>query len=169
MDIPWRIALVVVAVAFLGFLLVKMWPRGAQRAESSAALAAARTRAREAKSPRDRASALCDAADAALAQPFGVTRAAAYYFRAMRADATWPGSIERAAAALGRRRATLEKMLWRRLAATKWDAEHAAATRALVLALARVYEGSRGHAAHAQVLQRLLAGEALPAMKTNGS
>jgi hypothetical protein len=166
MDIPWRIALVVVAAAFLGFLLAKMWPRASDRAGSPAAISAARKRAHDAKTPRERATALCDAADAALAFPFGTMRAAAYYFRAMRADPTWAGSIDRAAAGLGRRRArTLEKMFWRRLAATKWDAEHATATRALVSRLAAVYAATRGHAAQAQVLARLLAGETLPPAK----
>jgi hypothetical protein len=162
MDIPWRAALLVVAAAFLVFLIAKLLPGGPARAAASPGLSAARTRARAATTPRDRALALCDAAEAALAQPFGSTRAAAYFLRAMRADPSFAGSVERATAALARRRARLlEKLLWRRLAATPWDAEHHPVVRALVTSLAAVSKGSRAHAAQAEVLERVLAGESL--------
>lgn len=166
MDIPWRAALLVVAGAFIVFLLAKLLPLTPRRAGASPGLLEARARVRSAATPRDRAIALCDAAEAALAQPFGSTRAAAYFMRAMRADPTFAGSVERAASALARRRARLlEKLLWRRLAATPWDAEHGPVVTALVASLAATARTSRGHAAQARVLGRVLAGEALRVQK----
>lgn len=162
MDIPWRVALLVVAGAFVVFLIAKLLPGAARRPATSASLAQAKARALAAKTPRERATALCDAAEAALSQPFGATRAAAYFLRAMRAEPTFAGSVERATAALSRRRARLlERLLWRRLAATPWDEAHGAVVRALVTSLAAVSKGSRGHVAQAQVLERVVAGEAL--------
>src|SRR5262245_5584535 len=125
MDIPWRAALLVVAAAFVVFLIAKLLPVASRGPQGSSALSGAKARAREATTARDRALALCDAGDAALALPFGATRAAAYFLGAMRADPEWAGSVERAASALsGRRPRLLEKLLWRRLAATPWDAAH---------------------------------------------
>jgi hypothetical protein len=162
MDIPWRTALLVIAGAFVVFLIAKMLPVGRSGIASSPELTAAKIRAKEAASPRERAAALCDAGEAALALPFGATRAVAYFLRAMRVDPAWPGSIERAASALAKRRARmLEKLLWRRLAATPWDQDHRAAVRALVTALGSVSRQLRGHKGHAQVLERVSAGEAL--------
>lgn len=162
MDIPWRVALLLVAGAFVVFLLAKMLPFGARRAGAGPALRGARTKVREAKTDRGRAEALCDAGEATLGQPFGATRASAYFLRAMRADPKWAGSVERATAALAPRRGRLlDKVLWRRLAATPWDAAHAPVVRALVTGLATVSKNARGHAAQAQVLERLLSGEEL--------
>ncbi len=167
MDIPWRAALLIVAGAFIVFLLAKMLPMGSRKAGAGPALLGARAKVREATTDRGRAEALCDAAAAALGQPFGATRAAAYFLRAMRADPKWEGSVDRATAALANRRARLlDKILWRRLAATPWDAAHAPVTRALVTGLATVSKNARGHAAQAQVLERILSGESLDARKT---
>jgi len=169
MDIPWRAALLIVAALFIVFLVVKMLPVGAGKAGTGPALRGARVKVREAKTDRGRAEALCEAASAALGQPFGATRAAAYFLRAMRADPGWEGSVERATAALAQRRARLlDKILWRRLAATPWDAAHAKVTRALVTGLAAVARGARGHAPQAQVLERLLGGESLGGSGTLG-
>ncbi|MFO0588592.1 MAG: hypothetical protein U0441_13670 [Polyangiaceae bacterium] len=166
MDISWRWALVVVAGVFVLFLVAKMLPIGAGGGKPGPGLAKARVKLRDAKTPRDKAEALCDAADAALGQPFGATRAGAYFLRAMRVDPAWSGSVDRAVAALSHRRARLlEKMLWRRLAATPWDAAHASVSRALVTGLATVSKKAPSHAAQAQVMDRLLAGETLTAPK----
>lgn len=168
MDIPWRTALIVVAAAFIVFLLAKMLPGRAKRAEGAASLSAAKGKVRGAKTDRERAEALCEAAASAMALPltFGGARGAAYFLRAMRADPTWAGSVERAAVALLPRRAhTLEKILWRRLAATPWDAAHRDVLRALVTALADVSKRLRGHSGQAAIAQRLLAGEALSVPK----
>jgi hypothetical protein len=162
MDIPWRSAVLVVAGAFIVFLLAKLLPFGRPSRGAGPGLVAARGRIRDAKTPRDRAAALCDAAEAAMGQPFGSTRAAGYFLRAMRADAAWAGSVERAAAAFAHRRVhLLEGMLWRRLAATPWDREHAEVLRALVTALASANRRARRHAAQAEVFERILAGEPL--------
>lgn len=170
MEISWRWALLVVAAAFVVFLVVKMLPLGAGRGAAGPGVAKARQRVRDAKTPRAKAEALCDAATAALGQPFGATRAGAYFLRAMRVDPAWSGSVERAVLALSSRRARLlEKMLWRRLAATPWDAEHASVSRAIVSGLAAVSKKARSHAAQAQVMDRLLAGETLLASEKSAS
>lgn len=162
MEISWRIALLAVAGAFVVFLIVKMLPRTSRRGSKSASLASARARAREAKTDRERAEALCDAAEAALSAPFGGTRSAAYFVRAMRADPTWVGAIERASATLaGRHARLLRRTMWRRLSHLPWDAAHAPALRALATAILSASKGSRAHAAHAAILTRLLQGETL--------
>ena len=162
MDIPWRAALLVVAAAFLVFLLAKLLPRRGRRGDGAASLATARARVRDAKTDRARAEALCDAAEAALGTPFGTTRAAAYFMRAMRTDPAWAGAPERAAAALSERRADLlRKMMWRRLAATPWDAEHGAAARAIATAILDASGGAGASSPQAIVIRRVLSGEAL--------
>lgn len=162
MDIPWRAALLVVAAAFVVFLLAKLLPVRARRAANGAQLTAAKVRVRAAKTDRERAEALCEAADAALAAPFGATRAAAYFMRAMRADPAWPGSASRAAAALaGRRPRVLRRMMWRRLAATPWDAAHGPALRAVAAAIVAASKGGRARSPQAVVIERVLAGESL--------
>src|SRR5262249_42600118 len=139
MDIPWRAALLVVAAAFLVFLLAKMLPAKKRGDSAGAALSGARARVREAKSDRDRPGALCEAGDASMGLPFGSTRAAAYFLRAMRVDPAWPGAVERATTALAPRRArVLEKIMWRRLAATPWDEAHGPVIRAMVRAMVTV-------------------------------
>jgi hypothetical protein len=161
MSIPWRAALLVVAAAFIVFLLAKLLPIRIRRA-TSAELVAARARVREAKTDRDRAEALCAAADAALSAPFGSTRAAAYFMRAMRADPAWPDAVTRAAAALaGRRSRVLRRMMWRRLAATPWDAEHGPVLRAIASAIVVASKGARSSSPQTIVIERVLAGEPL--------
>lgn len=170
MDIPWRAALLIVAGVFVIFLIAKMLPVGMGKRSVGKALSGARVKLRDAKTPRDRAEALCEAALASMGLPFGSTRAAAYFLRAMRTDPTWSGSVERAIASLAPRRARLlDKMLWRRLAATPWDEAHAPVVRALLTGLGQVSAKARGRAAEAQVMDRLLAGESLslPAKKAS--
>ena len=170
MDIPWRWALLVVAGAFVVFLLVKMRPVVTGSGAAGPGVKRARQKLRDAKTPREKATALCEAAEAALGQPFGATRAGAYFLRAMRVDPAWEGAVDRAVTSLSARRARLlEKMLWRRLAATPWDATHAAANRALVTGLSTVSKKARSHAAQAQVMDRLLAGETLSASSKSKS
>jgi hypothetical protein len=162
LDIPWRVALLVVAGAFVVFLLAKLLPGRTRGAAQGASLTAARARLREAKTDRERAEALCQAAEAALAAPFGSTRAAAYFARAMRADPTWPDAASRAAAALAARRPrVLRRLMWRRLAATPWDAEHGPAVRAIAAAITLASKGARGRSPHAIVIARVLSGESL--------
>jgi hypothetical protein len=162
MDIPWRAALLVVAAAFIVFLLAKLLPVGACRRATSAQLASARAHIRDAKTDRERAEALCDAAEAALAASFGATRAAGYFLRAMRVDPAWPGAVQRATAALaGRRARLLRRMMWRRLAATPWDAAHGPALRAMAKAIVATSKGARARSPQAEVIQRLLAGQSL--------
>ncbi|MEZ4296184.1 MAG: hypothetical protein R3B70_14525 [Polyangiaceae bacterium] len=162
MDIPWRAALLVVAAAFIVFLLAKLLPSRIRTRGDNRTLAAARARVRAARTDRERAEALCDAASAAMSAPFGATRAAAYFMRAMRADPLWPGAVDRAREALVPRRARLfRRMLWRRLAAIPWDAEHAPARRALLTAMLASSKAQRSGEAEARVLERLLAGEPL--------
>jgi len=162
MDIPWRAALLVVAAAFVVFLLAKLLPVRMRRAVINGPLAAARARLRDAKTDRERAEALCDAAEAALAAPFGRARGAAYFMRAMRADPAWPGAVTRATAALsGRGARLLRRMMWRRLAALPWDAQHLPVVRALAKAIVDAGKGARSRSPQTEVLQRMLAGESL--------
>ncbi|MBK8251133.1 MAG: hypothetical protein IPK82_00490 [Polyangiaceae bacterium] len=162
MDIPWRPTLIVAAAAFVIFLIAKLLPRRSKRV-GSASLSAAKARLRDAKTNRERADALCEAGEAAISGAFGSTRAAAYFMRAMRADPTWEGAVLRTEKALSpRRHRLLRKMMWRRLAASPWDQEHAAAVRAVATVLAHASKGVRTEAAQAEFMSRLVAGETLP-------
>jgi len=162
MDIPWRAALLIMAGVFVVFLIAKMLPVGRAKRGNGLDLASAKAKIREAKTDRARAEALCDAGAASMGQPFGATRAAAYFLRAMRASPAWAGSVEKATSTLAPKRARLlEKILWRRLSATPWDSAHGEVVRALVTGLSTVSKRGRGHAAQAEVFERLLAGEAL--------
>lgn len=162
MDIPWRPALLVVAAAFVVFLLAKLIPGGARRIRASAPLREARARLRAAKDDRERAEALCAAAEVLIASPFGGARGAAYFMRAMRADPAWPGAVQRAAAALAPRRARLlHRMMWRRLAALPWDAAHRPVLLAIAEALLATSKRPRARSPQVEVIARLAAGERL--------
>ncbi len=162
MEIPWRVALIVMLGAFVVFLIAKLIPFASRGPKQSQELNSAKVKARASKDPIERANALCDAAEASLRLPFGAGRAGAYFLRAMRAAPTSSRSVERAISALSKRRARLlEKVLWRRLAATPWDADHEQVTVAIVKGLVVAFKGRRGHAAHERFFSRIVAGEVL--------
>jgi hypothetical protein len=156
MAIDWRHLLAGAAVIFLVFLVVKMRPVGGPRNGTEASLREAKKRAREAKTPREKAEALCEAGALAAAQPWLIS-AAAYFLRAMRADPAWPGAIERAASALQRRRPrVLERVLWRRLADVPWDDAHRAAVLAAAASLRDLYRTRLRDRTRAEFLARFM-------------
>ena len=159
----WQtIALLVVAIAFFGLVLVRTWPRnfifgGRKRnVPLGAALKAARAKIEAAKTDADKADALCEAADA-CAIAFGRSEAAAsYYLRAMRLI---PGSaelVERAIQGLEHRPRTLESLLWRKLGADPEHAPSPEATRAALVGLEKIYRGRPRHAVRARAVERIL-------------
>ncbi len=155
----WQtIALLVVAVGFLGLVVFRTWPHMGKRRNLplGAALKAARAKIEAADTDAAKAAALSDAADA-CALAFGRGEAAAsYYLRAMR---ILPGSVElveRACKGLEHRPRTLESLLWRRLGA---DAAHASTREATVAALkglATVYAQRPRHAVRARAVDNVL-------------
>ena len=153
MDFGWRHALVGAAVLFLLFLVVKMRPVGFGRPELAADVRAYKQKARDAKTPAERAAALCEAGR--LARESGrYPLAAAFFQRAMRADEASAEVVERTVAALSRRPRLLEKLLWRRLAHLPWDAAHRDAARASVGALRHLYARTLRDSARREFLRR---------------
>ena len=157
--VVWQAVLAGAALLFLGYLLVRMRPSGGSaRGALSAEVRAARDRARKATDPRERAEAYCRAGNLALENGGRPTAAAGFFLRAIKADPTWAGAIEQVVAAFSRRRPRLlEKMLWRRLGNTTWDAAHRPALRAAALGLERVYQGRLRDGAKRDAMKRLAA------------
>src|SRR6266542_940631 len=132
MDFSWqKILVLATAVVFTGYLLWKYRPRlplpslpkvrrSAQNPSPEAIKGQVRERrekARAAKTPRERATALHLAAEAAAKMDDGMTSAMGLYLRAMRADATFCDPVRGISALLrGERPELLETVLWRRLA-----------------------------------------------------
>jgi hypothetical protein len=142
MLINWRYLLAGAAAAFLLFLVIKMRPSLPFRGHASEELKKARARAKEATSPRAKAEALCEVGVIAARTALPLV-ATGYFLRAMRADPSWPGAIERAAAAFHKRPRLLERFLWRRLAELPWDDQHRDVLRAVAYALRDVYDSVR--------------------------
>ncbi len=150
------IALLVVAVGFLGLVVARTWPRMGKRRNLplSVALKAARAKIEAAKTDAAKANALCEAADA-CALAFGRSEAAAsYYLRAMRIVPTSAELVERACKGLEHRPRALESLLWRKLGS---DAEPTkAVTVAALRGLASVYAARPRHGARARAVQNIL-------------
>ena len=151
----WQIPLLVSAVAFAAFMVFRFRPvvSGEGRA-TAVALKEAKQRIRDAKDDPGRAVALCDAADA-CARLGRTGGAVAYYQRAQRAD---PGSKEiaaRAADALARRPAALEKVMWRQLASSRFEESRDAGVVALH-ALATSYSKRTRFHVRARALENVL-------------
>lgn len=156
MDLGFQHALAIAAVAFLGFLLVKMWPGSERRAALGAEVRAARSRAYEARTPRARAEALCEAGRLSVAHGPRWTAAAGFFLRAMNADPTWPDAVAQLAQTFRKRRPrVLEKILWRRLGIVPWDEAHRAALREITAALAGLYERELRDKSRAEVMRRM--------------
>ena len=156
MVIGWQAVLAVSAVLFLGFLLVKMRPRMRSTEGLGAEVLAARRRAHEAKTPRARAEALCEAGALALGSRAGYRIAAAFFLRAMNADPTWPDPVQQAAYLLRRRRPRLlEKLLWRRLGHVPWDEAHRIVLAEVVSCLKVLHERELRDPSKAEVFRRL--------------
>ena len=117
-------------------------------------IAEARARASEATG-RARALALCEAGAFCL-EANRPTAAFGYYLRATRADPTALEPIAGIVKALARKRASLERALWRHLATLEWSGETLPAARATIVELASLYAKS-GERFRAEGLHKILA------------
>jgi hypothetical protein len=152
----WQIALVAVALLFLGFLLWRMRPESRARGALGGDVRAARARARAATDPRARAEALAEAGFLCVRDGARWTAAAGSFLRAMNADPTWPDAVVQLSLAFRRRRPrTLEKILWRRLGHLPWDDAHRPVIRVIVNTLRQLYEKERRDSVRAAVFRRL--------------
>jgi hypothetical protein len=152
---PQTIALLVVAIAFLGLVVARTWPRMGKKRNVplGVALKAARAKIEAATTDKTKADALCEAADA-CALAFGRGEAAAsYYLRAMRLVPESPELVERACKGLEHRPRVLEHLLWRRLAA---DAKSRDVVMALLHGLAAVYGHRPRLAVRARAIENVL-------------
>jgi hypothetical protein len=151
---PWSLPLVLATAAFLAVLLWRVRPviLGRERKVVRDALRSAHARVAAAKDDAERAVALCDAAELVARGIGGPARAAALFQRAMRAAPTSVEVVERAAKTLSHRPRTLEALLWRRLAASPWDAASAASVRASLDGLHALYDGPLKHAVRARAI-----------------
>lgn len=145
----WSIPLAVATAAFLAVLVWRVRPLvgGAARGRAGReAVRAAHARIDAAKTPAERADALCDAAGLV-----GAGSARGLYLRAMREAPASTAIVERAAASLARRPRALEALLWRRLGATPWPDSRDATVAALDV-LVRLYEGPLRNAVRAKAM-----------------
>ena len=169
----WQHFIVVgIAVVFAAFLLWKYWPSlvvaeplarsyGFRRRHSPAVAAKIREaldRARQAKTPRERAEALVGAAEAAAFAPDGTTSAIGFYLRAMRADVTFCPAVQGIAALLAAERPELlEHVLWRRLAHLDRSDKGTVAAKCTLDALIALYRGELRQKDRARALEKLAA------------
>ena len=155
---PTQIAVAAAAVLFLLYLVIQVRPLGTVRAGSAEDVAEARKRARAAKTPEERASALADAGEASASR--GRLRAAVGLFlRAMRADPRSAVIVRRVATALASRPEMLERLLLRRVAASSADTDESdPALEAAVHALEGVWTQRRARGL-ARLAGRFLAHE----------
>jgi hypothetical protein len=130
--------LAIAAGLFLAVLIWRVRPAvgfgrrpGASKAEVKAHLA----RAEAAADPKDKALALCDAADL-----HGAQGARGLYLRALRADPASKAIVDRTVAGLAKRPRALEAVLWRHLSQSEWTTAREA-TVASLDALRALYEG----------------------------
>jgi hypothetical protein len=144
----WSTPLILATAAFLAVLLWRIRPMvpGPRLGASREAMREASARIEAAPNEKERAIALCDAAD--LMNPVS---AQGLYMRAIRADPTSVVVIERAVAALAKRPRVLERLLWRYLAGSPWRGAREA-TSAVLEALRILYEGPLRNATRAKAM-----------------
>ena len=161
MTWDWQnIAVVVVAVVFVAYLLWRMRPVLRPRAVGRVVrgVAEARAMAREAKTPRERANALCHAGDLFAAERGGGVAAAGHYLRAMRADPAWIEPIDKLRTLLWQDSPRmLERTMWRRLAAIPWEGETRDAAAQCLKILAELHRTRLPDRTRAQVFSRAYA------------
>jgi hypothetical protein len=173
--VTWQTVTVVGAAAlFAGFLIWKFRPtfplprlsrlvrrrRAAPRdvAGVKAQIGLLREDARRAKTRRERATALAQAASLASSVPEGMTSALGLYLRAMRADPTFGEPIRGVSSLLRKERPELlESLLWRRLSHMSWDGDTREAARCAVQGLGGLYRRELRHRDRARVMQKLAA------------
>jgi hypothetical protein len=132
----------VAAIAFIAFLLWKMRPASVgRRRPVDPHVAEARARATRLDG-RARAVALCEAG-ARSNEAARTVAAFGYYLRALRADLTYDEPIRGLARTLGRRRASLERVLWRHLASLDWASAQRTAARTTLEELISLYRRGR--------------------------
>jgi len=137
------------------FLIWKMRPVAfGKRGPLDPRIAEARSRALEATG-RERALALCEAGALCL-EANRPTAAFGYYLRATRADPTAIEPISGIVKSLARKRASLERALWRHLATLEWSGDTLPAVRASIGELADLYRKS-GERFRAEALLKALA------------
>jgi hypothetical protein len=172
MDVLWQKLLVIAAaVVFAVYLLFKYRPtfplprlprrRRSERPSPEQTrfdVQKEREKARTAKTPRERATSLLLAAEAAAEADDGITSAMGLYLRSMRADATFCDPIRGISALLrSERPELLETVLWRRLAHLRWSGETVPATKCVVESLVSLYRRELRHRDRAKALQKLIA------------
>lgn len=153
------IPLVVAAVVFLAFLLVRMWPGGLGEGGGRAARAAHRAateRLARATNDGERVDALVDAGNASAKLVSGGGRAVSYYLRAMKLAPTSADLVNRVARGMERRPRGLENILWRRLGAEDWQGDATVLT-AILMHLAALYAGPLKSSVRARAFSNLMA------------
>jgi hypothetical protein len=156
----WELALALAAALFGVFIVWRVRPAfGARKVapERRKAFADARARVLAAKTPAERAIALCDAGDARAGLPGSGAAPVGYYLRAIRLEPSSVVPIERAARTLARRPHLLESFLWRRLGSSSWEGENRAAAIAALRELERLYSAGRRNRSRASALRHALA------------
>src|SRR5262249_14255248 len=117
-----------------------------------------REKARSAKTPRERATSLLLAAEAAADAEDGVTSAMGLYLRSMLADATFCDPIRGIAALLrSDRPELLDTVLWPGLADLPWSGETVPAAKGVAESLVSLYRRELRHRDRAKALQKLVA------------
>jgi hypothetical protein len=144
----WSTPLVLATAAFLAVLLWRVRPLvpGRRLGASREAILEAHARIENAPNERERARALCDAAD--LMNPGS---AKGLYLRAIRTDPSSLEVIDRAVGALARQPRALEGLLWRYLALSSWR-DNRDATAVALDALRALYEGRLRNATRARAM-----------------
>jgi len=156
----WQIVLAVAAALFGAFIIWQVRPSlGPKRVGKARrqALAAARAKIAAAKTPGERAEALCDAGDSSAFAIGSPTSAVGYYLRAMRTDPASAEPITRAARGLARRPRTLESLLWRRLGVAPWEGSTRPAALAALVQLGHLYTGPLRNRSKARAIAHALA------------
>jgi hypothetical protein len=160
-TLDWQnIAVIAGAIVFVAFLVWRMRPvthtRGIRRAAGAAL--AARERARAARTPEQRARALCDAGDAFAAERGGSLAAVGHYLRAARLAPAWPEPVARLRALLwSRHPGLLERILWRQLAGSTWSGQTRPVAALAASTLAELYRSRIRSRSKAAALERLAA------------
>lgn len=163
---PWHSTPVAIAsLLFAGFLVWKYRPVGGFSTSvglfggtmrTGEDVRRARARVRLAKTPRERAALLIDAAVLASKDPRHITAATGYLLRATRADPAWPEPVLAMRRLLEKESpGALESALLRKLTQIPWSGETAAAARCAAIGLAALYRGALRDRDRATVMERL--------------
>jgi hypothetical protein len=146
---------------FLVFLFWRLRPMGKGiRAVSTVAKRTmqARAKAREVKTPRERAQILCEAGAQIATERTGALPALSLYLRALRTDPTWPDPIEKMRKLLWfQRPGALERILWKRLGSSSWTGAERQVAQHSARVLADLYRSRIRNRPKAAVLGKIAA------------